>query len=555
MKVQIKQVTGPEVQSAVNRASISQITQLLEKEFCDCPLFSLPFSKAMLIAELHIQYDLLSKSIAEVRSLFEKYGLARSLRSDYAIFAFQITLFSLKFNLSEDNRVDYSAHWSCGLWNIAAARSGLSLSEGFGPHKSEFWNNVYINQSSFDMLRQSFSLLDMCPTNKFEEFVRLHGLRYMYRKLLAYFKYAREYRPATDGINGCNLIKSSYILSYFCVEIAERIKPVLDGLGTFTPLIIELNGPAGVGKTTFARFFSRVLGSKLPYLSPSDYLYSRVNDKFWNGYEHQPVVLYDDPNQGRISYDLGFELIALGSGALTHPPMAFEKNIDFCSFVVFVTTNKRLSKSRLRVDKQALDRRIVTLTFTPYSEQTKYLVCDEYWTQFLNMRSVAIPKFLLLSSIFEGDLKTVLQKYNTVGVRQPRSFDKTSSVREFCSCPVSVSDTASEPLLVSVADPVSLRSDCDLIHTANSRKQVVDREGIADCSTTSKPVTPGDISESIAEIAALLESKRQEKCLGERLVLSSERLERDESLKKIVRFLKVLHLRTRKVELLLRNSS
>jgi hypothetical protein len=229
--------------------------------------------------------------------------------------------------------------------------------------------------------------------------------------------------------------------------------------------------------------------------------------------------------------------------------------MDFCSFVVFVTTNKRLSKSRLRVDKQALDRRIVTLTFTPYSTQTKYLVCDEYWTQFLNMRSVAIPKFLLLSSIFEGDLKTVLQKYNTVGVRQPRSFDKTSSVREFCSCPVSVPDTASEPLLVSVADPVSPRSDCDLIHTANSRKQVVDREGIADCSTTSKPVTPDDISESIAEIAALLESKRQEKRLGERLVLSSERLERDESLKKIVRFLKVLHLRTRKVELLLRNSS
>jgi hypothetical protein len=298
-----------------------------------------------------------------------------------------------------------------------------------------------------------------------------------------------------------------------------------------------------------------LIGRKLPYLSPSDYLYSRVNDKFWNGYAHQPVVLYDDPNQSRITYDLGFELIAIGGGVFTRPPMAFEKDMSFCSFVVIVTTNRRLSKSRLRVDKQALNRRIVTLTFTPFSTQTKFLVCDEHWTQFMNLRLVAIPKFTLLTSIFEGNLRTVLQKYNTVSERRPSGFDKTSSVREFCSCPVSVSDTASEPLLVSEADPVSPRSDCDLIHTAYSRKQVVDREGIADCSTTSKPVTPDDISESIVEIAALLESKRQEKCLGERLVLSSERLERDESLKKIVRFLKVLHLRTRKVELLLRNFS
>jgi hypothetical protein len=555
MKVQIKK-TGPETGSVVNHTSISQIAELLVKEFSDCSLFSLPYSKALEIAELHCEFDLLSKSIAEVRSLFEKYGMASSLRTDPAIFAFQITLFSFKFYLDENNHVDYDPHTANALWRQACLHASSSVIDSFGPLVPEFWTNVYISSDALDMLRQSLSLIDMNPTNRFEEFVRLHGLKTMHRRLLAYFKYAREFHPVTQGNStGCRFLNARQVLPFFCVEIAERIKPLLHGLGTFTPMIIELNGPAGVGKTTFARFLSRLIGRKLPYLSPSDYLYSRVNDKFWNGYAHQPVVLYDDPNQSRITYDLGFELIAIGGGVFTHPPMAFEKDISFCSFVVLVTTNRRLSKSHLRVDKRALNRRIVTLTFTPYSTQTKFLVCDEHWTQFMNLRPVAIPKFTLLTSIFEGNLRTVLQKYNTVSERRPSGFDKTSSVREFCSCPVSEPDTATRPLLVSEADPVSLKSDCDLIHTAYSRKQVANREGIADLSTTSKPVSPISFSESIAAAVALLKSKRLEKRLRERLVLSYERLERDEFLETIVRFLEVSEDRTRRIELLLRNSS
>jgi hypothetical protein len=555
MKIQIKQNKGPGDQSVVNHATISEVAKLLEKEFSDCPLFTLTSSKATSIVELHFQFDLLSKSIEEVRLLFEEYGLARSLRSDYAIFAFQITLFSLKYNLSEDNRIVEMSHWSNSDWNTASQRAHMPMYDRFDLSTPAFWTNSAISPKALEMVRQSISLLDMCPTNKFEEFVRLHGLRYMYRKLLAYFKYAREYHPIVKESYGMNSEKARTIFPFFCVELAERIEPLLDGLGTFTPIIIELNGPAGVGKTTFARFIAHVIGSRLPYLPASNYLYSRANDKFWNGYEHQPVVLYDDPNQGRISYDLGFELIAIGGGVFTQPPMAFEKNMAFCSFVVIVTTNRRLSKSRLRVDKQALNRRIVTLTFTPFSTQTKYLVCDENWTQFLNLRPVAVPKFLLLSSIFEGNLATVLQKYNTVSERRPSGFDKTSSVREFCSCPVSKPDTATRPLLVSEADPVSLKSDCDSIHTAYSRKQVADREGIADLSTTSKPVTPINSSESIAKVVALLKSKRLEKHLRERLVLSSERLERNELKETLVRFLKVLIRETKEGELRLRNSS
>jgi hypothetical protein len=555
MKVQIKK-TGPENGSVVNHTSISQIAEMLVREFGDCSLFSLPLSKALEIAELHCEFDLLSKSVAGVRSLFEEYGMASSLRTDYAIFAFQIALFSFKFDLDGNNHVNFDRHTAYALWQRACSHASSSIIDGFSPLVPEFWTNVYISPDTLDMVRQSLSLIDMNPTNRFEEFVRLHGLTTMHRRLLAYFKYAREFHPVTQGNSpGCRLLNARQALPFFCVEIAERIKPLLHGLGTFTPLIIELNGPAGVGKTTLARFLSRLIGRKLPYLSPSDYLYSRVNDKFWNGYAHQPVVLYDDPNQSRITYDLGFELIAIGGGVFTRPPMAFEKDMSFCSFVVIVTTNRRLSKSRLRVDKQALNRRIVTLTFTPFSTQTKFLVCDEHWTQFMNLRLVAIPKFTLLTSIFEGNLRTVLQKYNTVSERRPSGFDKTSSVREFCSCPVSKPDTATEPLLVSEADPVSLKSDCDLIHTAYSRKQVANREGIADFSTTSKPVSPISSSESIAEAVALLKSERLEEHLRERLVLSSERLERDELLETIVQYLEVSKGRARRVELLLRSSS
>lgn len=135
-------------------------------------------------------------------------------------------------------------------------------------------------------------------------------------------------------------------------------------LESFAPLILEFVGMSGIGKTKSTFQIGSVLHPLFPYLDKTMMVYTRPNDKFFNGYKQHPVMLYDDPNHSRLAYDLGTELIFLGSGSLQYPPMAFDKETRFGSIVVVVTTNKPLSKTLSKACRGAVNRRVTSLKVT-----------------------------------------------------------------------------------------------------------------------------------------------------------------------------------------------
>lgn len=142
------------------------------------------------------------------------------------------------------------------------------------------------------------------------------------------------------------------------------------------PYMIELNGKPGIGKSTFVDFLCEMMHRIFPFYDEQDAIYNRVNDKFWNGYKQQPVVLYDDQNQNReLRYNLDNEIIQLGSGQFVHPPMAFEKSTKFSSLFVVFTTNKRILETT-KVNKGAISRRVKTYFCEPLKQTGNYVSCE-----------------------------------------------------------------------------------------------------------------------------------------------------------------------------------
>lgn len=148
------------------------------------------------------------------------------------------------------------------------------------------------------------------------------------------------------------------------------------------PYLLEMNGKPGIGKSTYVDFLSSLMHVIFPFYEESDMVYTRVNDKFWNGYKQQPLVLYDDQNQNRdLRYNLDNEIIALGSGQFVHPPMAFEKDAKFSSLFVVFTTNKKLLQTTKAV-KGAIARRVHTYDCDPLEHLGSYQECEvggQFW--------------------------------------------------------------------------------------------------------------------------------------------------------------------------------
>lgn len=149
-----------------------------------------------------------------------------------------------------------------------------------------------------------------------------------------------------------------------------------------TPFLFEMNGKPGIGKSSYVDFLSAFLHQVFPFCDASDMVYNRVNDKFWNGYHQQPIVLYDDQNQNReLRYNLDNEIISLGSGQFVHPPMAFEKETRFSSLFVCFTTNTKLLETT-KANKGAIARRIHTYQCEPEESLGTYVTSDlegEHW--------------------------------------------------------------------------------------------------------------------------------------------------------------------------------
>lgn len=179
-----------------------------------------------------------------------------------------------------------------------------------------------------------------------------------------------------------SLLGQDILSDYFYLLESSNLKMNTDlGKMTLVPYLVELTGKPGVGKSTFVDYFSQLINQLLPFYAGTELLYTRVNDKFWNGYKQQPLVLYDDPNQNKkLLYDLDNEIIMLGGGRFVHPPMAFEKETKFTSLFVLYTTNTKLVKTT-QVNGGAIARRLNTYTVNPQEDLGEWIETEygQYW--------------------------------------------------------------------------------------------------------------------------------------------------------------------------------
>lgn len=193
------------------------------------------------------------------------------------------------------------------------------------------------------------------------------------------------------------LVNNQHVLMDYVVALLAnniKIREALK-LQDFVPYMLELNGVPGVGKSTFVSLLSKIMTEIFPFIQSENMVYCRVNDKFWNGYHQQPIVLFDDSNQNeKLLYNLDNEIIAIGSGQFVHPPMAFEKETIFGSSFVIFTTNERLVNTT-RVNQGAVARRLHTVSVEPKSHLGEMTVTGDFVSRWSYRKGVKQNAFNL----------------------------------------------------------------------------------------------------------------------------------------------------------------
>lgn len=228
-------------------------------------------------------------------------------------------------------------------------------------------------------------------------------------------------RNVVKGLQGSKFVRGyQNILNDYMENLYVNNARILKNLGIekFVPYCLELNGVAGVGKSTFVDLLAQVLQAVLPFFKKEEMTYVRVNDKFWNGYKQQPIVLYDDSNQNeKMLFNLDNEIISIGSGQLVHPPMAFDKDTKFSSLFVVYTTNTPLIETT-HADKGAISRRVHTVKVEPKSNLGSFTVDNfgEKWKYNSNVRpnpyNLTFDSFTA-NYIFEQFLQKLIPQIST----------------------------------------------------------------------------------------------------------------------------------------------
>lgn len=222
-------------------------------------------------------------------------------------------------------------------------------------------------------------------------------------------------------------------------EIRQALK-----LYSFVPYMLELNGVPGVGKSTFVNLLANIMTQIFPFIESDNMVYCRVNDKFWNGYHQQPIVLFDDSNQNdKLLFNLDNEIIAIGSGQFVHPPMAFEKDTIFgSSFVIFTTNDKLLTTTR--VNQGAIARRLHTVEVTPKSHLGALTIDGDFATKWSYKKGVKENAFNLTFDSHSPNyiIHSFLAKlYNQIGTQTQTNSVFDDIFNEF-------ENTVEEPTLV-----------------------------------------------------------------------------------------------------------
>jgi len=191
----------------------------------------------------------------------------------------------------------------------------------------------------------------------FDDFLASFEGKMICNRIVSLKKYVYRYVDFAASLGDCESLRT-YVRGRFA--FMSRISHLLS-IQTNQPIVLELNGDAGVGKShcisVLAKHFAALLG-----MEQRDVVYVRPNTaKYWTGYCGQPIVVYDDFNQDPAVDGLN-ELIHVASGVPYEVPCAdiVDKGVFFSSDLIILTTNESISTmncGKIKC-KDALMRRI-----------------------------------------------------------------------------------------------------------------------------------------------------------------------------------------------------
>lgn len=262
-----------------------------------------------------------------------------------------------------------------------SSQSQYEINHNITPTYDKFWKTGHSEIDNYIQysLVFKYNLVNFAKMSQFQKLTLIQLGNYLNRKSLFIVQ-------TMKGLVGSRFRRGGqYVLGDYIENFVRFNSQRTTELSKYKiiPFLIELNGKPGIGKSTFVDFLCEMMSHIFPFYDEQETIYNRVNDKFWNGYKQQPVILYDDQNQNtKLLYNLDNEIIQLGSGQFVHPPMAFEKNTKFSSMFVVFTTNTRILFTT-SANKGAISRRIKTYTCEPLSVLGNYTETElegEKWT-------------------------------------------------------------------------------------------------------------------------------------------------------------------------------
>jgi hypothetical protein len=182
-------------------------------------------------------------------------------------------------------------------------------------------------------------------------------------------------------------------------RISEKVFLREDKDQRFDPIVIHIEGPPGVGKSTFIRKLTNDIGKMFGYYNRTDtygsFVYSRsAKSDFWDGYSNQLISVIDDfgyegRGYGQAWGDLAKtsvgELIQICSDVPYQLNMAHLKDKGKCftsKFLILSSNDGRETLNSIRcADTRALSRRIepTFLMNSKYSEVFKTFVMDKHY--------------------------------------------------------------------------------------------------------------------------------------------------------------------------------
>lgn len=193
-----------------------------------------------------------------------------------------------------------------------------------------------------------------CFTTK-HKLVKQILTRYLLGKVELMFNVTRE--------NSIFHVGRRNVMYSYLVHVKSELEKEFNAIRNQRVQIFEFVGKSGIGKSMAVSNLAALVGAIVPNIPKEDIVYTRANDYWWNGYCGQPIILYDDFTHIRkkMKFDLIFELIAVASGTLRNPPMAFSKDMKFTSMLACVTSNiPLLTTVSSEETAAALRRRVIS---------------------------------------------------------------------------------------------------------------------------------------------------------------------------------------------------